>query len=112
MKLILLTAITLPAITLLSVVGVTSAWANTLATESVGVPQGDASQLLLPEQETPEGFEYDSDRLNTLENNINQTVFDEDSNRSNIIRPPGELGLPQELIIIDSDNGPAVGTEL
>ncbi|MBD1995823.1 hypothetical protein H6G00_04175 [Leptolyngbya sp. FACHB-541] len=106
MKLILLTAVTL-----LSVVGATSAWANTLETESVGVPQGNASQLLLPEQE-PEEFEYDGERLNTLENNINQTVFDEDSIRSNIIRPPGELGLPQELIIIDSDNGPAVGTEL
>jgi hypothetical protein len=107
MKLILLTAVTL-----LSLAGATSAWADTLETESVGVPQGDASQLLLPEPEADEEFEYDSDRLNTLENNINQTVSDDDSNRSNIIRPPGELGLPQELIIIDSDGGPAVGTEL
>jgi hypothetical protein len=107
MKLIFLTAVTL-----LSIVGATSAWADTLQTESVSVPQGNASQLLLPEQEASEEFEYDSDRLNTLENSINQTVSDEAVNRSNIIRPPGELGLPRDLIIIDSDGGPALGTEL
>ncbi|NJL39743.1 MAG: hypothetical protein HC899_25610 [Leptolyngbyaceae cyanobacterium SM1_4_3] len=102
----------LSAVMLLSAVGATSAWANSLQTESVGVPQGDASQLLLPEQEPSEEFEFDGDRLNTLENNINQTVSGEDEDRSNIIRPPSELGLPQDLIIIDSDSGPALGTEL
>lgn len=107
MKLIFLTAVTL-----LSVVGVTSAWANTLETESVGIPQGNASQLLLPEREESAEFEYDGDRLSTLENNINQTVSGEEDNRSNVIRPPREFGLPQDLIIIDSNSGPALGTEL
>lgn len=107
MKLIFLIAATLFAVGL-----TTAAGADTLQEVSIEAPQGDASQLLLPEQEASLEVEYDSDRLNTLENNINQSVSGEDSNQPNIIRPPSELGLPSEVIIIDSDGGPAVGTEL
>jgi hypothetical protein len=76
--------------------------------------QGSASDLRLSEEETIEPFEYDSDELDQLSTQINHSV-DVDAHspqRIRVTRPSEDFDLPSNLVIIDSNNNPAVGREV
>lgn len=82
---------------------VTPTWADT--------PPSEASQLLIQEEAGIAEFEYDADRLDTSESQINQNVSGEDQDGGNVVQLPDELGLPEDIILIESNGDYAIGTE-
>jgi hypothetical protein len=71
-----------------------------------------ASQLQPEEASIESNFEYDGDRLQNIESQLNQQVIDNNQNRPILIRLPDELGLPENLRLIESNGNYGVGTQL
>lgn len=104
MKFILLTSTAL-----LGAIGLmTHAWAEPNPIEG--------SSTVLSATETTENFEYDAERLGRLATEINRSITTSDEIRNErmieVIHPPQELGLPDDLVITNSDGDFGVGTEL
>ncbi|MBE9179044.1 hypothetical protein IQ268_10775 [Oculatella sp. LEGE 06141] len=73
---------------------------------------GEAAQLLIPQDEATSEFEYDADRLAEIETQLNQRTVAPNQTRTNTIRLPNELGLPENMLLIETNGNFAVGTEL
>jgi hypothetical protein len=71
--------------------------------------EGSAADLILSEEDPIAAFERDADRLNQLSTQINDDVnvnTAENNPRLRVVRPSREFELPNNLIIIDSNDSP------